>query len=285
MGVKKQKRVRKSVRFYTACFGFREPYKILCDGTFVHHLLLHRIPHSQLSSLLGAPTKLFLTRCILAELKSLGESYSSSLHSARHLLTARCDHERRKSAAGCIEDVIGENNSEHFFVATQDADLRMKFREKPGIPLIYGLRNSLFLETPSEYQRQFVKSTEEERLHMNQSEFKMLKKRVASKAETDSSDANEGLGNEVVMKRDVTKTKKAKKVLGVVDKVKFKRKQAKGPNPLSCKKKKKNSNTPSAAQNPGGEAEVNGGKKRSRKRKRHQKARSENPMTNSTVAS
>lgn len=41
----------------------------------------------------------------------------------------RCDHERRKSAAGCIEDIIGENNSEHFFVATQDADLRMKFRE------------------------------------------------------------------------------------------------------------------------------------------------------------
>lgn len=62
---------------------------------------------------------------------------------------------------------------------------------------------------------------------MNQSEFKMLKKRVASQAETDSSDANEGLGNDVVMKRDVTKTKKAKKVLGVVDKVKFKRKQAK----------------------------------------------------------
>lgn len=62
---------------------------------------------------------------------------------------------------------------------------------------------------------------------MNQSEFKMLKKRVASQAETDSSDANEGLGNEVVMKRDVTKTIKAKKMLGVVDKVKFKRKQAK----------------------------------------------------------
>lgn len=62
---------------------------------------------------------------------------------------------------------------------------------------------------------------------MNQSEFKMLKKRVSSQAETDSSDADEGLGNEVVMKRDVTKTKKAKKVLGVVDKVKFKRKQAK----------------------------------------------------------
>lgn len=29
----------------------------------------------------------------------------------------------------CITEVIGENNSEHFFVATQDADLRRKFQE------------------------------------------------------------------------------------------------------------------------------------------------------------
>lgn len=41
----------------------------------------------------------------------------------------RCDHEKRKSAVCCMIDVIGENNSEHFFVATQDAELRKKFQE------------------------------------------------------------------------------------------------------------------------------------------------------------
>lgn len=62
---------------------------------------------------------------------------------------------------------------------------------------------------------------------MNQSEFKTLKKRVAVQAATDSFDADESLGNEVLTKKDVTKTKSARKMLGVVDKVKFKRKKAK----------------------------------------------------------
>lgn len=62
---------------------------------------------------------------------------------------------------------------------------------------------------------------------MNQSEFKTLKKRVAVQAATDSFDADESFGNEVLTKKDVTKTKTARKMLGVVDKVKFKRKKAK----------------------------------------------------------
>lgn len=41
----------------------------------------------------------------------------------------RCEHDKRKSAVDCMIDVIGENNSEHFFVATQDAELRKKFQE------------------------------------------------------------------------------------------------------------------------------------------------------------
>lgn len=63
MKVKKQKRHRKIVRFYTACCGFRPPLKVLCDGTFVHHLLVNRITPADdaLSNLLGAPVKLFTT--------------------------------------------------------------------------------------------------------------------------------------------------------------------------------------------------------------------------------
>lgn len=40
-----------------------------------------------------------------------------------------CDHEKIKSADVCIADVIGQINPEHFFVATQDSDLRKKFQE------------------------------------------------------------------------------------------------------------------------------------------------------------
>lgn len=43
----------------------------------------------------------------------------------------RCDHEKRKSAVACITEVIGEKNTEHFFVSTQDADLRKKLQQVP----------------------------------------------------------------------------------------------------------------------------------------------------------
>lgn len=64
MRVKKQKRHRKVVRFFSACFGFREPFKVLCDGTFVHHLLIHHLTPADdaLSRLLGGRALLFTTR-------------------------------------------------------------------------------------------------------------------------------------------------------------------------------------------------------------------------------
>jgi len=39
-------------------------------------------------------------------------------------------------ADSCILEIIGENNPEHFFVATQDTDLRRKLLEVSNIPPI-----------------------------------------------------------------------------------------------------------------------------------------------------
>ncbi|KAL7232901.1 hypothetical protein ACSBR2_010830 [Camellia fascicularis] len=285
MRLKKQKRHRKVVRFYTACFGFREPFKVLCDGTFVHHLHVNSITpaNTALSSILSATVKIFTTRCVLAELKSLGESYSESLKAACNLFTARCDHEKRKSAVACIMEIIGEDNPEHFFVATQDADLRKNLQEVPGVPVIFGLRNALLLEPPSAFQHQFAKSTEEERSHMTEFEYKMLrmkkKNMLAMEEARESSDVNgsEGdLGTLAVMK-----TNSGKNGTEVKDKVQFKRKKAKGPNPLSCKKKK---NCGHAKENLVSEKDSNDGSEttrtRSRKRKRSRKQGKKLEVTN-----
>lgn len=277
MRVKKQKRHRKAVRFYTACFGFREPFKVLCDGTFVHHLLVNKVTpaDSALANALGAPVKIFTTRCVLAELRSLGDSYAESLYAACNLLTARCEHEKRKSAVSCITDVIGENNSEHFFVATQDAELRKKFQKVPGVPVIYGLRNALFLEQPSAFQHQFVRSAEEDRSHMTDLEYKLLnvkKKNVAFEEAEDSSYANEGKDDGTFGVQAI-QTNVRKKRGDMKDRVEFKRKRAKGPNPLSCRKKKLRDNTNNAAsvkESGTGDATM---RSRNRKRKRSRKSK------------
>lgn len=264
------------MRFYTTCFGFREPFKVLCDGTFIHHLVVNRIrpPDTSLSNILGASVKIFTTRCVLAELKSLGDSHSASLNEGRNLIPARCGHEKRKSAVACIEEVIGENNPEHFFVATQDVDLRRKFQEIPAVPVIFGLRNALFLEPPSASQLNFAKSDEEKRLHMTELEYKMLqfrkKKRQALEEPGDSSDANEGAEDQILLNHALN-TNSARKSTDGKDKVQFKRKKAKGPNPLSCKKKKSNESPKPVSRQQSTEDDATVRSRSKRKRKRSHK--------------
>lgn len=273
MRVKRQKRHRKIVRFYTACFGFRQPYKVLCDGTFVHHLIENRITPADnaLSNTLAAPVKLFTTKCVIDELKRLGPSHSEALEAAHKLAIARCEHENLKSADACLVEVIGEKNPEHFFVCTQDVDLRKKLQELPGVPLIFGLRNALLLEPPSAFQRQFVKTSEEARSRMTELEFKMLKKSTKKILETEEIRESSNRYEELETQTD-KETHYARKGMGVKDRPQFKRKRAKAPNPLSCKKKKshENLNTASGKDGKDGNTTV---RSRNRKRKRSRGAK------------
>ncbi|KAK1257077.1 hypothetical protein QJS04_geneDACA019252 [Acorus gramineus] len=273
MRVGRQKRQRKTVRFYTACFGFREPFKILLDGTFVHHLILHALlPLDRpLSSLLSSRrVTLFTTTCVCKELKSLGHAHVQTLRSCERLKTARCDHQdHRVDGSSCIASIVGQDNPEHFFVATQDSDLRKLLREIPGVPVIFGLKKSLFLEQPSENQRQFVKSAEESRMHMTESEYKMLisnkkeLKRKPSILVSENSTMQDNLENEAQIEEDATNIRSTSKML---ETSKFKRKRPKNPNPLSCKKK--SITCPSNAKDQGGRVGNGTSRKRLRKRKR-----------------
>uniref|UniRef100_A0A0D9VFU2 UTP23 sensor motif region domain-containing protein n=1 Tax=Leersia perrieri TaxID=77586 RepID=A0A0D9VFU2_9ORYZ len=265
MRVKRRSKHRKVVKFYASCFGFREPYRVLVDGTFVHHLLVHRLlpADDALQALLSAsrPPPLFTTKCVLAELRRLGKSHSDAFDAAGLLATAKCEHDKVVSAVDCILSLIGERNPEHFFVATQDSDLRAKLREVPGVPVIYGLKSSLFLEQPSVQQRKFAQLDEEKRLHMGKSEYLKLLK-VASEGNTENASDDEK------NKRPISSL--VQNALGVAEKSKFKKKRPKGPNPLSCKKKKPKPQ-PSPAQNQGPKADGEAKRKRVRKRKRSYK--------------
>lgn len=92
-----------------------------------------------------------------------------SQNASANLITTWCDHENCKCVIDCITEVNGE--SKHFFVATQDTDLRRYLQKISGIPLIYALRNALFLEQPSPFPHQFVKSVEEEHLYMTDMKY------------------------------------------------------------------------------------------------------------------
>ncbi|CAA7014265.1 unnamed protein product [Microthlaspi erraticum] len=281
MRVKRQKKNRRTVRFFTVCFGFRQPFKVLCDGTFVHHLVSKEITPADtaISELLGGPVKLFTTRCVIAELQKLGKDFSESLEAAQMLSTARCEHEEAKAADQCLLDVLGSKNTEHFFLGTQDADFRKKLQQESIVPLLYGLRTGLLIDQPSDFQRETAKDSERKRLTMTDVEKRMLVTQtariLASKYEQGTVDDNE----QWEASRDVS----TRNGLGVKDRPQFKRNRAKGPNPLSCKKKKKENNTekplskPKADSISGAQMEKKEGESsiRKRSRKRSNKGKSD----------
>ena len=43
----------------------------------------------------------------------------------------------------------GEGNPHHYFVASQDPELRGELRKRPGVPLLHIIRNTIVLEKPT----------------------------------------------------------------------------------------------------------------------------------------
>ena len=100
----------------------------------------------------------------------------------------------------------------------------------PNVPLVYGLRNALFLEKPSASQREFVRISEEKRLHMTAKEYKALEKRTASiSAKEDAGDSSdeEGLGHHHPGLQPHNTRHYPVNNRDVKDRVRFKRKRAK----------------------------------------------------------
>ncbi|KAK9804414.1 hypothetical protein WJX72_011599 [[Myrmecia] bisecta] len=205
---KKHKHTRRAVLFYKINHGFRPPYRVLLDSNFMHAVMLAKIgdPAEILSKLLGAPVKVSTTKCVLHELHSMGEEFADTLRACRKIPKLTCAHDGEPvAAADCIASLIGVSNAEHFFVATQDRRLRSALSSNSGGgPSLFVSVNGLHLEEPSQAQHKQAKQAEQEHMAVKDHERSApaLQALAASSA-----------------------TRQERSI--------FRRKGAKGPNPLS----------------------------------------------------
>lgn len=49
----------------------------------------------------------------------------------------------------CLLATTGEDNSHHYFVASQDPELRRELRKLAGVPIFHIIRNTIVLEKPT----------------------------------------------------------------------------------------------------------------------------------------
>ncbi|KAI0209595.1 rRNA-processing protein UTP23-like protein [Lamellibrachia satsuma] len=234
MKVKRQKHVQRILTFYKSSFGIKAPYSVLIDGTFCKSALLFRINISeQLPKYLTSETKLYTTRCILAECEALGPLLYGPLTVLRQFNVHQCSHKSTLPATKCIMHACRTSSDKsRFFIATQDPELTEKIRAIPGVPLLFMSHNAINLENPSEASRKVAAGVLDRKLAPSDEQHKTL----------------------VALKRDAFGEKPEKK---------RKRKGPKGPNPLSCLKKKRKV-VPVAEQ-----SKTTKRKARKRKRNRH----------------
>ncbi|CAI5475841.1 unnamed protein product [Closterium sp. Yama58-4] len=202
MRVKRQREVRRHVRFYRTSCGFREPFKAVADGTFLHHVTRLRLSPlaTSIPKLLGFPTRVYITRCILAELQRLGDAFKDTRFAARQLEVARCTHEGdgAVTASECIQHLVAGGNHQHFFVASQDIELKKLLKKVPAVPIISANGTSISLEPPSPLDLSLSKKSESSRLGLPEHEQQQLLLARAAKRKKRIEETQKGLVPTVV---------------------------------------------------------------------------------------
>ena len=209
----RHKHVRKALRFYKINHGFKVPFKVLVDGNFVNALLELKRGEVQdlVPQFLGEKCRVFTTRCCVNELKKLG--LTDAARATRHLAIHHCGHDDGPSPSSecLLQQVSDGDNANHFFVATQDRALQRNVSNVPGGAVLFATVNGIQMEMPSEKQkRQMMESAEARQVQMGEMERRMMDGGSAG------SGGHGGGGSGGL----------------------FRRKRAKGPNPLSRRKKK-----------------------------------------------
>lgn len=151
MKVKREKTNKRFMSIYHNAFGFRAPFQVIVDGTFLHQArLAGHVVKDRVESAVAGPASLMTSYCVYAELKKLGTDFKPTAAWAKTLPRIhKCNHNPAIPAKQCIRQIIGQQNTHRFCVATNDKNLRIELRKVTAVPLMYINKSVMILEPPS----------------------------------------------------------------------------------------------------------------------------------------
>ena len=187
------------------------PVQVLVDGNFIHAVMSMKLGDAKdvVVKYLGAPAKLFTTRCVKEELRQMGKDLKEASLYARKLEEVKDGPDPPAPALDSIIAAIDGGNSERFIVCTQDDTLRKRLlADSPATPVVFCHTSGLQMEPPADAEGSGVASQREHGAGLTEEE-------------------RNALGQEEVVRG----------ARGVRTNVRYKKPKARGPNPLSVKKK------------------------------------------------
>jgi U3 small nucleolar RNA-associated protein 23 len=129
---------RKILTYYRVNFGLNSPFRVLCDGALIHQALQHQLYlRDSLPVLLGAPAQAAVTRCVVEELRALGEEVSAAALFAKRLTRLPCVHpDGILPAAQCLAMTVRGGNPKRLLIASNDTDLMRAVGSESFAPCI-----------------------------------------------------------------------------------------------------------------------------------------------------
>ena len=185
----RRKLYKSYLEFFSRTFKVIPPYRIICDGTFLHHFVINNLGKdaAELNRLIGTVldcdrVETFVVDSAIQELEALGER--DTLVLAKQLERLRVGKDLGESLKHtppeAIKKLIGFRNFKKYLVATVDEELAQQLREIPGVPLLFMRRVMIGLEAPSAASKHFWKKLEENKMKVPKQERKRLFSEVDS---------------------------------------------------------------------------------------------------------
>lgn len=113
------------------------PYRLLIDTNFINFSIMNKLDILKAAiDCLCAPTKIYVTDCVIGELQKLRRKYNVALRVARDKRFERlkCTH-KGTYADDCLVKRVTAHRV--YIVATCDKDLKRRLRKVPGVPIMY----------------------------------------------------------------------------------------------------------------------------------------------------
>ena len=185
-----RKAAKKISTLYRTVFHMEAPFKIIADGNFLHKCIQNKVfLKDKFEKYLGETVLIYVTDCIISELKSLGSKTEGTYLAARKFKNDRCSHGTQLSPDLCIlehvgnlaqlhytKPIIGAKNKGNFFVATQDYSLKRRLRDIGRVGIFtFNESKQLELEKPSGKMYDIMREREKSQQMLTPEEKRQLK--------------------------------------------------------------------------------------------------------------
>lgn len=123
--------------------GFREPYQVIVEDSFVAAMKKYMLGLRHVNDLLRSQPKLFVTKCVYKAHRDVWRGYRHGI--SKYLEILNCCHQEPRSPLDCLRRVMRKSNKNHYILASNCSEITGLICLERRIPTITCQRGSLLM--------------------------------------------------------------------------------------------------------------------------------------------